>query len=518
MAARLQMLAVFADCAAREGIRHASSSVHSAAARRVKVPLRVLMGLWGEAAVDSHLQHPHHQSFSPPALDEAEARACVERLAGEHLLELCSEADAVAEEVDDAQEVEPLEPAAPLLPPQPASKSPAPLSPPSLPNEDAKQPSPSPPTPGSRNDGRAIMLLEPIAEYLRCRSRTKLSDLHARLVRSCHVSEITSSSNATRGSSVSGQHRHAEHEEHAGDEGDEGGEQQQSSYWTAARFLHHLRCGGESLGSDSFGSIRRLDLANFHSHAAATMAASKAEQGAGAGEAGAAATESIAKVLGAALTRGALCNLIELTLDRPVAGGSERPVTNEPPLDEDPGGAIAIATSMDVGALAHLRKLTLAGTGLRDAGFAALIGRAALGALRELRTLDVARNAIGNAGATALSAAVARGGLPLIAVLDLGANRIGDQGIIELARALKPSKDHGGCPSLRHLTELRLDDNPFGDLGLSSLSYTCCEGGLAEGALKLSAQSQQRLEQLSPLVRQAIAKCRAQSTQHALDC
>ena len=139
LAARLTMLAVFAD----------------RGARRVAVPLRVLMGLWGEAPT--------------LPLDEAEARETVERLAGESLVEL-----SIEQALDEAS-TRSDSPLSHRGVQRPARRSPA------LPQRSERSGLSQRASRGSmRSDGRTVSLLEPVGEYLRCRRRILVENTHSR--------------------------------------------------------------------------------------------------------------------------------------------------------------------------------------------------------------------------------------------------------------------------------------------------------------------------------------------------
>jgi Ran GTPase-activating protein (RanGAP) involved in mRNA processing and transport len=142
-----------------------------------------------------------------------------------------------------------------------------------------------------------------------------------------------------------------------------------------------------------------------------------------------------------------------------------------------------------------LRRLSLAATGLGDAGAGALAEALAVpGALGQLRELDLSSNGVGAAGAAALGSALPR--CARLAVLSLASNTLGREGGEGLAAGL------GGCAALEDvdlswcdvgaegmravaaalrrrepsLRALRLRGNRMGDEGAAHVAETLATG------------------------------------------
>lgn len=235
-----------------------------------------------------------------------------------------------------------------------------------------------------------------------------------------------------------------------------------SGYWSAPVFLHHLRPGVPQLRTGALAEVTSLRLGNLSGRP-------MGDEGVG--------------VLAGALDKGALPHVAELRLQ-------QNEVTD--------AGLLMLANAIGAGALARLHTLDLSQNAIGDFGFAALAERSAERsgtALKALVVLDCAHNDIGAEGVSALLSAVGRGGLPLCAVLDLSANQVSDGSAIELAGALRqPASPPAGRKPLQHLAQLRLEGNPFGDVGTRALASACADGALAPEAIGLTPRARQILE------------------------
>jgi hypothetical protein len=292
---------------------------------------------------------------------------------------------------------------------------------------------------GTSSDGKVIELTAPVSMFLTCRAGATLASMHTRLLTSCRASSID----------------------------------QSQSFWTPTNFLQHLgaaRAGrGTTLAAGALASITRINLG---SAAGRTIGAGGLSS------------------LTSALSKPALTNLTELQLDRNALG--------------DPG-ALALAESVDGGAFEKLTHLGLSSNAIGDVGLAALASRAGAGQMPMLITLDLSHNAIGDDGLLALAAAVRKGVFSACTTLNLSSNQIGDAGVNHLVGSLKSNADHRASsldedstvsPTMPNLVSLLLNENRFGDPGITTLALACSEGLLSANTLGLSKLGRQRLGQM----------------------